>query len=347
MKRFLLLLLIAFNLFACIAHGQSLSVKDFLSVSSLSPKKFDNYISRKNFIAINRWFQNDTIINSYSLRGKRKDEDTQMVRRMIETYEKGKSFSFAFNTSSRDEYIEAKKELKESGFICRNEMDFAASLFQRKNISVHVNTIIKDSDTLYSFRFQEEDLPSLSSIRFAEDLLKFTSHEYLLAAFGEKNVRSDLYYFSASQINKCSILFPNTKRQAVFIWKDETNLCGLSSILIGGNMTTSSAINYNEVIAENAWRSREGLYSGMSLSTLARLNGGDFKFYGKKSEFPLMVVPDNTGNINFKKNLVVLGCLSPNGSQLLDNTIISTDKILEDNPGMYVFMLMLSPASIK
>jgi hypothetical protein len=160
-------------------------------------------------------------------------------------------------------------------------------------------------------------------------------------------VRKDLYYFSEEEISKCSILFPNTKRQAVFIWKDEINLCELSYILIGGNMTTAGSVNYKDVIAENAWMSKEGIYSGMSLGNLARLNGNDFKFYGKNSEFPLMVVPENTGNINFKKNVVVLGCLSSNGSHLLDKTIVSTDKILEDNPGMYVFMLMLSPPALN
>jgi hypothetical protein len=346
MKRFLLFIFIGLKLFTCNAYSQSLSVKDFLNVSSLSPRKFDNYIGKKNFVPVSKWFQNDTIINTYSLKIKSKTGNTQNVRRIIETYQKDKDFSFAFNTSSQEEYVNARKELKSAGFVCGNENDSCNTslLFQRRNMSVLVNTIIgEDEDTLYSFLFHEEDLPIPANIHYAEDLLQFTSHEYLVSVFGEKNVKKDLYYFSEKEINKCSVLFPRTKRQAVFIWKDEVNMCRLSYVLVGGNMLTASSINYMEVIAENAWESKEGIYSGMSLSSLLRLNGNDFKFYGKNSEFPFMVVPENTGAINFKKNIVVLGCLSTNGSPLLNKTMISADEILYDNPGMYIFMVMLLP----
>jgi hypothetical protein len=240
--------------------------------------------------------------------------------------------------------MNTKRELKDAGFVCGNESDSCNNplLFQRKKISVLVNTIISD-DTLYSFLFHEEELPIPANIHYAEDLLCFTSHEYLVSVFGEKNVKKDLYYFSEKEINACSVLFPHTKRQAVFIWKDEVNLRQLSYVLLGGNMTTAGSIDYKEVIAENKWMSKEGVYSGMSLSNLTRLNGNDFKFYGKNSEFPLMVVPENTGSINFKKNMVVLGCLSLNGSPLLNKTMISSDEALGDNPGLYVFMIMLLP----
>ena len=344
MKRLLLFIFIGTNLSALNAYSQSLSVRDFINVSSLSPKKFDNYLSKKKFVSVNKWYQNDSIINTYSFKVKRKHGNAQSVRRIIETYQKGDNFSFAFHTSSLDECINTKRELKEAGFVCGNESDSCNSplLFQRKNISVLVNTIIGD-DTLCSFLFHEEELPIPASIHYAEDLLCFTSHEYLVSVFGEKNVKKDLYYFSEKEINACSVLFPHSKRQAVFIWKDEVNLRQLSYVLLGGNMTTGGSINYKDVIGENKWMSKEGVYPGMSLSNLAMRNGNDFKFYGKNSAFPLMVVPEKTGTINFKKNMVVLGCLSVNGSPLLNKKIISADEALSDNPGLYVFMIMLSP----
>ncbi len=338
------LLFTAFLLLCYHTYSQLLTVKEFLSVSSLSPKKFDDYISKRNFVPVGRDWQNNTLINTYSLRTKGNINDTLPIIRVIETFQSDKDFSFAFQTSSQSDYTEARKELKETGFFCNNGDDSTSFyLYQRKNISVHVNTQMNPDDTLYSFHFFCEELPPLSSIRYAEDLLHFTSHEYLVAIFGEKNVKKDLYYFSEKEIAKCSVLFPYTKRQAVFIWGDEANLCRLSNILIGGNMTTASSINYNHVIAENSWMSREGIYSGMSLSNLARLNGKDFKFYGKNSEFPLMVVPENNGKVNFKKNVVVLGCLSNNGSQLLSNDIVGTNDVLQENPGIFVLMYMLSP----
>lgn len=338
------LLFIAVLLLFCNGYSQLMTVKDFLSMSSLAPKKIDNYITKKNFVPAGRDWQNDTIVNIYRLRIKNSITDTLRETRIIETFQSGKDFSFAFQTSSKVDYAEVRQELKGENFFCGNEDDSGAfCLYQRKNITVHVNVQSDPEGILYTFHFYKKELPSPEKIHFAEDLLPFTSHEYLVSVFGEKNVKKDIYYFSEKDISKCSVLFPYTKRQAVFIWNDGENRCGLSSILIGGNMTTESSINYNKVIAENSWMSKDGIYSGMSLSNLLRLNGSDFKFYGKNSEFPLMVVPENTGKINFKRNVVVLGCLSNDGSNLLDKDTISANNILQENPGIFVFMFMFSP----
>jgi len=339
-----LLLFIGFFLSVYNNYGQLLTVKDFLSVSSFTPKKFVDYISKKNFVLTDRGWHNDTMINTFNLRVKNSRADSQQTTRAIETYQSNKDFSFAFLTSSEIDYKEARKELKEEGFFCGNEDDsIAYFLYQRKNISVELNIRLDPEDTLYTFHFYSKELPQIQKIRFAEDLLPFTSHEYLVSVFGENNVKKDIYYFSEKEIAKCSVLFPYTKRQAVFIWKDEVNRCNLSSILIGGNLSTETSINYDKVIGENSWTSKEGVYSGMSLSNLARLNGKDFRFYGRNSEYPLMVVPENTGKVNFKKSLVVLGCLGTNSSNLLSGDIIKAKDVLQENPGIFVFMLMISP----
>lgn len=343
MKR--LLLFIAFFLLFDNMDGQSLTIKDFLSVSSLSYQKFENYIAKKNFILAGRDWQNDTIVSTYRLKIKKLANDSIPETKIVETYRFGKNFSFAFQTTSEVDYDDARKELKEEEFFCSNESDPASFyLYQRKNILVEVNAKMEPGDTLYSFHFYYKELPPLASIRYADDLLQFTSHEYLVSVFGEKNVKKDFYYFSEKEVTKCSVLFPYTKRQAVFIWGDEANRRHLSSILIGGNMPTESSKKYDNVIAENSWVSKDGIYAGMSLNNLIRLNGSDFEFYGKNSEFPLMVVPDNMGSVNFKKNVVVLGYLSVTNSQLLNKDIVTTDDVLKENPGMFVFMFMLSPA---
>jgi len=341
MRRFLLS--IAFILLLCNVNGQQLTVKDLLSVCSLSPQKFENYIAKKNFVPVDRNWQNDTIVNTYRLRTKNDANDTIHVTRILETYRSGKDFSFALQTSSRLDYSEARKDLKGSGFFCGNEDDSSYFyLYQRKNISIQVNARTDPEDTLYSFHFYYKDLPSASSVRYADDLLNFTSHEYLVSVFGEKNVKKDLYYFSEKEIRKCSVLFPYTKKQAVFIWGDEANLSQLSYILIGGNLPTESSISYSHVIAENSWVSKEGVYSGMSLRNLERLNENDFRFYGKNSEFPLMVVPENTGKVNFKKNVVILSSLGNSGSHILDNNIVKVNDVLQEGLGLFVLMYMLS-----
>jgi len=345
MKQFLLLIFIIF-LFTEI-RSQLLTAKDFMTVSSVSPRKFDNYIGKKSFVLVNKWFQNDTMVNSYRLKIKHKPTDSLLEVKLIETYQRDKDFSFAFLTSVRGEYESIKRDLKQSGFFCGNETDSIGkvSLFQKRSVSIDVSTILRDEDTLYSFLFHEEALPIPANIRYAEDLLRFTSHEYLVTMFGEKNVVKDLYYFSEKEISKCSVLFPHTKRQAVFIWADEMNMCRLSYVLIGGNMATGTSLNYDDVIMENAWMSKEGIYAGMSLSSLEKLNGNDFRIYGKNSEFPLMIVPENTGRINFRKNIVVLSYLSANGSPLLNTPTVTADEIMSDNPGLFVFMIMLLPGN--
>src|SRR5438034_3140244 len=118
MKRFLLFIFIVSKLLPYNGYGQSLSVKDFLNVFSLSPKKFDTYLGKKKFVLISKWFQNDTTITTYSLKTKKRTKDTVAVTRIIETYQKNRNFSFAFNTSSRHEYKDGRNELKDAGFTC-------------------------------------------------------------------------------------------------------------------------------------------------------------------------------------------------------------------------------------
>lgn len=342
MKRFLLLFFICFLLNN--ANSQEISAKDFLFSYSFSPKKFESYLNKKKFSSSGTRLQFDTLVNIYSLNGEKKQKGKVVTN--VETYKTKNSFSFAFLTSSRNEFTESIKLLKEANFFCGNENDSSAAsfLFQRRNISIRVNIITQPSnDTIYSFSFQHAELPPPGKIKYAEDLLQFNSHEHLVSIFGEKNVIKDVYYFLDQKTSRCSVLFPHTSRQAVITWSDEINLCNPECLLVGGNLSNSGSATFDGVIAENTWSSKEGVYSGMNLSSLVKLNGNDFQFYGKNSKFPLMVVPENTGLLNFKTNRVVLGCLNPNSS-LLNNTTIRTDDILNENSGIYVLMIMFLPS---
>jgi len=289
-----LLFLISF-LVVCNVHGQEYSVKDFLYVSSFSPKKLESYLSKKKFLPGGSRFQNDIMINIYNLKPakSKKKKDTLNIKRSIETFHTKNNSSFTYITSLKKEYTESLEELKEAGFFCGNEKDTVNIFFQKRNISVLANRIVEqDDDTLYSLAINQQVLPLPGDIQFAEDLLLFYSHEYLVSFFGEKNVIKDVYYFSEKEVAKCSVLFPKTSRQAVFIWEDNVNLCKPAYLIIGGNMNAGTLSNYDGIISENVWNSRDGIYSGMSLNSLMRLNGNSFKFYGKNSESPYMIVPE-------------------------------------------------------
>lgn len=343
------LFLISF-LFVCNVQSQEFSAKDFLYASSLSSKKLDNYLSKKKFLPSGSKFQDGNQVNTYSLKPlkNKKKKDTLNIKRNIETFQTKDNFSITYITSLEKEFTESLQELKELGFFCGNDKDTAGVLFQKRNISVLANIIKeKDEDTLYSLVINQQELPLPESIQFAEDLLQFYSHEYLISVFGSGNVVKDLYYFSEKEVAKCSVLFPKTSRQAVFIWEDDLNLCKPAYLIIGGNMNAGSISSYDGVISENVWNSKEGIYSGMSLNSLIKLNGSSFKFYGKNSQSPYMIVPENTGTLNFKTNRVVLGCLNPSGSLLLNNAMVSADEILTDNLGIYVYMMLILPTANK
>jgi len=343
------LFLISF-LLVCNVHSQEFSAKDFLFASSVPSKKLESYLTKNHFLPGGSKIQDGSQVNIYRYlkpqKGKKR-KDTLHINRTIEILRTKNNFSFTYITSLKKEFDESLLELKESGFFCGNEKDTTGILFQRKNITVLASTLKETDDTLYSLVIHQQELPLPETIQFAEDLLQFYSHEYLVSFFGESNVIKDLYYFSEKDVAKCSVLFPKTSRQAVFIWEDNINLCKPAYLIIGGNMNTSTISNYDEVIGENVWNSKAGIYSGMSLNSLMRLNGNSFKFYGKNSPSPYMIVPENTGAINFKTNRVVLGCLNPSGSRLLNNSTISADEILSDNLGIYVYMMMILPSAIN
>jgi hypothetical protein len=341
------------TIIACILanniYSQGFSAKDVLFASSLSTKKVEAYLNKRHFVPSGSRSQNGTLVNIYSpkpVRKKKKDKDTLQIRRTVEWSQLKDNFSFTYVTSLKDEFDDNLKLLKEAGFFCGNEKDTVAVLFQRRNVTVQARLVKEPTgDTLYSLFYQQHEVPLPENIQVAEDLLQFYSHEFLVSVFGEKNVIKDLYYFSEKEFSNCSVLFPKTSRQAVFIWDDETNLCKPAYVLIGGNTNNASSVSYDGVVDENVWHSKDGIYSGMSLNSLIRLNGNSFKFYGKNSKFPYMIVPENNGTLNFKKSRVVLGCLNPTGSSLLNNSTISADDIISDNLGLYVFMIMIMPST--
>lgn len=343
MRGFLLFVFTTFSVF--VLPAQQFSAKEFLLASSLTEKKFQNYIG-KRFSSRGNIVKNDTVVHIYSQKAEKKKKNPDSVIRTLKTYQAKDYFSFAFFTSSKREFEENKKALYDEGFFCARDHDSIQTLFfQKKNISVFVSKQEKEEDTVYSVFFEQADLPAPEEIKYADDLLQFYSHEYLLSVFGERNVIKDVYYFSEKEFMKCSVLFPRTNRQAVFLWEDELNLCKPATIIIGGNMKTGSSADYDGLIYENLWSSKDGVYSGMSLNSLMRLNGNTFKFYGKNSTSPYLVLPDNTGSLDFKKNAVVLGCLNPNGSHELEKTTVDAEKILDDNLGIYVFMMIFYPQS--
>ena len=184
-------------------------------------------------------------------------------------------------------------------------------------------------------------------INFAEDLFVFNSHEYLKYYFGEENVKKDIYYLSEKKIGKCSIIFPNTNRQVVFLWGDEVNNNNLSKIYIGGQLMAESSITYDQNVAENIWQLKSGIRQGMSLYQLRKLNDAAFDFNGGNSAYTGMVATANSGKLDFKKESVVLGCMNCNDAAFYKKTIVNSDEAIQDERILFVHTIILDPAKSK
>lgn len=343
MKRVLLFLALGASGFAY--SQEPLTVDDFLQLSSLPQKRLENYITKKGFLPAGRDWQDDNIVDTWEQRMRITDSARPPVTRRLLKFQNEEDISFAFQTSSREEYGDALSKLKEEGFTCAAAGDNldTAILFQKKNITVQGRPVPGENTRLYGLFFQQKKMPSSRSVLYAEDLLQFTSHEYLSTFFGAGNVRKDVYYFSEKEMNRCSVLFPNTPRQAVFIWEDETNLVGLSHVIIGGAIPTAGSADFNRQIRENNWMLENGVHFNMKLDELIRLNGEDLSFYGRDSKYFLSVVPEKRGEIDFSSTGVVLDCINCAGSAELDERIVSGTTASEQSLNLHVGMIILTP----
>lgn len=347
MRRLLLFYLAL--IFSAASLGQGLSVSAILDVSGIPKQKFDGYISKKGFAFLGTTYLTDTIVREYYYRGIKKKITDSAVRSFKGFNTKG-GFYFTYSTTSAEEYQKFRSDLKKEGFFCNREQDVTTGipeLFQYRNYMVTISSAPVDTLTEYSFLVQKADLPKPKEIKYAEDLVAFNSHECLRYYFGDKHVKKDIYYLSDKEIVKCSILFPNTNRQAVFLWSDAVNNCDLEYIYIGGQLMAQSSLSYDKNVAENIWRLKSGIHAGMSLYSLRQLNDAAFDFYGGNSVKTGMVLTDSTGKLNFKKESVILGCMNCSDRDFSRQAVMNSDEAILDKRILFVHTIILNTTAIR
>lgn len=342
MKRILLLLILQ-NFAANRAPSQSFSVHDLVNLSNTPSKDIGQFMNQRGFIFYGTDPVIDTMAASFipKIKGHKTPTGPQ---RSIDLYQRHDSRYFILHAVSLSEYLDGQQSLIKSRFVYDNKRDLskeASVLFQKGNISVEAIKQVQDSIVQYSFKLKEKKIPD--SIVYAEDLLQFDSHEFLVTYFGEKNVKKDMYYFSEKELQKCSVLFSGTPHQAVFVWGDENNLTNLSYILVSNVLPTRESVKNNPLIGNNEWKFQNGIHSGMPIRDLLRLNETDFDIYGNKSDLAFMVKPAINGRINFKKTAIMLSCNDCYESKLLDQPEVSALDIAKANLPMRVFDIILYP----
>lgn len=267
--------------------------------------------------------------------------------KQIEKLDSDDTATIIFQTSFETEFNQLLAELSSAGFNYPENQTLTKGVFplyQNGSITIQPSTKLIDERLIYYFEIQRKLLPTARDVVFAEDLLQFTSHEYFAAIFGSQNVKKDLFYFSDSEMNKCSVLFPSTSMQVIIVWKDEINNRDISFIIIGGQLNEASAnISYKD-IQFNKWRSKNGVHVGMSLRQLIELNENSVNFYGWDTEQPGLLSKQNDGKIDFKKVGIQLNCLDCNADKFYtDNGLISSSRILNDNSRIFVSTMVIIP----
>ncbi len=344
LRLFLLTALLVIGSFAL--NAQVFTASRLLDIAAAPRPKFESYIYKQNFVGVGNDFKGDTIVREFKYRSITKGGKRDSIERSLTYYATKEDFSFSFVTLSADEGKQIVSELKKSGFYCNNEKDSltaAGLLYQHNDFTAEVSKRAVDTLMEYTFLVKKQPLPKPKEIKFAEDLAAFNSHEYLRFYFGEQNVKKDIYYLSDDKIGKCTVLFPNTSRQAVFLWDDQVNNTGLAKIFIGGQLRTGSAVDYDQNIAENLWQLKSGVHPGMSLYTLRLLNDAAFNFYGGNTSKTGMVLTDSTGKINFKKENVILGCMNCTDNNFLRKQVINSDEALEAERILFVHTIIIAP----
>lgn len=323
------------------AQRGDFSLNDLVKISSISPRQMDSYLNRRGFSSINESKSERNSSLMYLEKAGKNEPDTSRFRAVEVFKSENEDYCLKFSTCSETEFLSGCEWLKHSGFVYEElPVSTEPQLFRKSNMIVEASANSEDGRTIYNFLLKKKQLPPPSSVQFAEDLTQFDSHEFLAAYFGEANVKKDVFYFSEKELQKCSVLFPNTSRQAVFIWENEQTLSEISFVLISGLLPTLSAVEYSGNISQNTWTLKNGISTGMRIKELLALNGADFNFYGKNSEFAYMVEPMKTGALDFTKAGVMLSSFDQH-SPLLSKQKISAAEAVQQGLSIYVTYVMV------
>ncbi len=336
---------ICLNIFLpCFA--QQLFMDNLLSAVDLPTTKLVPYLSKNGFVYKGKTWLGDTLLNEFQgkhifIKGKTDSTFRYFCKKEINQKE-----DFIYQTSSLMEFTALINNLKANGFISHittESLHAKEVLLQYHQLRLATSCTLKDSVKTYCLQFQKDKLPLPKNINYADDLLAFTSEECLKFYFGKENVVADNYYYFDKEKVKCSVLFINTQRQAVYIWQDQENRCGIRQLLFGGQPRLESSNDNEHFVAENKWVSRSGLQAGMPLVQLRKLNGENFKFQSGITPYFGTIMPDTTGKINFKKEHVILSCINCKDEIFLSSPFVSADEAIADDRIFFVLAVILNP----
>ena len=348
MKRIFLLSFFIGSLAA--ARCQEFSADKLIDLLSLPVSKFENQLLNKKYQPSEIEWSGDTAVRvyeNYPLISFTKKKQADTVCRKFTRVALKETFLLTYQTTSGAEYRGIIAGLKKKGFYCEYEKDSslhpASYLYQHQDYSADAAIKIAEDTSWYSITFFKKVFALNREVYFAEDLLQFTSHEYLVYYFGEKNVKKDIYYFGGNDIVKCSVLLINSNRQVIFIWRDGLNRRKIGNLLFGGMHRLKSLEGKDSIVTENSWMLKCGIHAGMSLYELRTLNERNIAFCGSDAPNPGLILPESSGKVDFRNRDVILGCMSCSGDKFPPAKIINADKAMKEGKVFFILTIILYP----
>lgn len=331
-----------------IAHAQRFDLGDLIGFTGYSVSKFDAFIGKKSY---QRDYESPHETHSnynYIEVRKNKKKEVETIHK-LSFLEKPGAPVISYQTTSLDEFNDIRKELHKKGFTTYvAESDpMKPLLYQQDNTTVGTSVEIQDTLTFYTVRVEKAMLPKIRDISFAEDLLPLNSHEYIASVFGANNVVRDVFHYSEKDSNLCSVLFPNTPREVIFIWDDESNYRDVSFLIIGGHMLTNNNGANSNQISSNEWQSKQGVTVGMKIEELQALNEDKLNFYGWSSEQPGVLTKGNTGKLDFNHLGVVLSCLNCINNPAMEKYTVDSERAVQEERKVYVSSIVVIPDKEK
>src|SRR5690606_20727055 len=189
MRNFTLLIIFIFSGF--LTYSQTWSIRDLAGLTFQPEKKVSNYLYRKGYNNIGVDHVDDTLVTSYSYRGKKRNKNTDSTFRFLNLYVVENNQGLSYQTSSGDEAESIVNEIIGIGFIKpRNVLPGWPQLFQKNDVSIIYTSYEDEGELIYNFRINRNNLPPAVAIRYAEDLLVVQSNKQLRYIYGDRKVKN-------------------------------------------------------------------------------------------------------------------------------------------------------------
>lgn len=328
--------------------AQEIPAARFTNLVASTVAKTETFLASQNYSMVLSELSNDTVYKTYEFRpAKNKKQQKDSAVRSIVVANLKDQYDVTYHTSSHAEYLQILASLKKQGFQCDydNEATLRPTsyLYQYGDQTAELQVKDEDGQSSYCIKLHRQAMPGSEELQTADDLLKFTSHEYLVHYFGEKNVKKDLFYFAENDVVNCSVLFMNTNRQVIFVWKDAMNRRTIDNLIFGGQNKLKSQQGHNGPKVQNQWRLKNGLRPGMHLVELRNLNKKEILFCGGNAPNPGLILPESSGEIDFHNTDVVLSCVNCTDEKFLISPRLGSDVELNQGRILFVLSVVLYP----